>query len=158
MTIAIACDHTAVELKKAIIEVLDERGLDYQDFGAHDAVRADYPVYGRLAAEAVAAGKCDRGIIMCGSGVGISLVANKVDGIRCVVCSEPYSAVLSRHHNNTNMLAMGSRVVGVELAKMIARMWLDAQFEGGRHQRRINQISATERGAAIANLEDPSAP
>ena len=157
MTIAIASDHTAIELKKVIIGLLDERGLEYKDFGASDATRADYPVYGRLAAEAVATGECERGIIMCGSGVGISIAANKVDGIRCVVCSEPYSATLSRHHNNTNMLAMGARVVGEELAKMIAAMWLDAEFEGGRHQRRIDQIAAIERGQSIANLEDPAA-
>lgn len=157
MTIAIASDHTAIDLKRVIMGVLDERGLEYKDFGAHDAARADYPVYGRLAAEAVASGECDRGIIMCGSGIGISIAANKVDGIRCVVCSEPYSAVLSRHHNNTNMLAFGARVVGEELAKMIVEMWLDAEFEGGRHQRRINQLAATERGEAIANLEDPYA-
>ena len=156
MTIAIACDHTAIELKKVIIALLEERGLEYKDFGAHDTTRADYPVFGRLAAEAVAAGECECGIVICGSGVGISIAANKVDGIRCVVCTEPYSAVLSRNHNDTNMLAMGARVVGDELAKMIASMWLDADFEGGRHQRRIDQIAAIERGQEIANLVDPA--
>lgn len=155
MTIAIACDHTAIELKKALIELLEENGLEYKDFGTNEPERADYPVYGRLAAEAVASGECDRGIVVCGSGVGISLTANKVHGVRCVVCSEPYSAVMSRHHNNTNMLALGARVVGIDLAKMIAQQWLDAEFEGGRHQRRVNQIMATEAGKAIENQVDP---
>jgi len=155
MTIAIACDHTAIDLKRHVIGILESRGLEYRDFGAHDPSRADYPVYGRSAAEAVASGECDRGIIMCGSGVGISISANKVHGVRCVVCSEPYSAVLSRRHNDTNMLALGARVVGTELATMIVEMWLDEPFEGGRHQRRINQIAATERGEAIENLVEP---
>lgn len=157
MTVAIACDHTAIDLKKAIIGLLDELGLEYRDFGTNDPARADYPVYGRAAAEAVAAGECDRGIVICGSGVGISITANKVKGIRCVVCSEPYSAVMSRNHNNTNMLALGARVVGVDLARMIARMWLEAEYEGGRHQRRVNQIAATEAGLPIENQVDPGA-
>jgi ribose 5-phosphate isomerase B len=155
MTIAIACDHTAIELKRAIIGLLEEMGLEYRDFGTNDPERADYPVFGRLAAEAVAAGECDRGIIICGSGVGISITANKVKGIRCVVCSEPYSAVMSRKHNNANMLAFGARVVGVDLAKMIAQMWLETEFEGGRHQRRVNQIIATESGVTIEDQVDP---
>ena len=155
MTIAIACDHTAMELKRAVIGLLEEMGLEYRDFGTNDPERADYPVFGRLAAEAVAAGECDRGIIICGSGVGISITANKVKGIRCVVCSEPYSAVMSRKHNNANMLAFGARVVGVDLAKMIARMWLETEFEGGRHQRRVNQIIATESGVTIEDQVDP---
>ncbi len=155
MTIAIACDHTAIELKRAIIGLLEEMGLEYRDFGTNDPERADYPVFGRLAAEAVAAGECDRGIIICGSGVGISITANKVKGVRCVVCSEPYSAVMSRKHNNANMLAFGARVVGVDLAKMIAQMWLETEFEGGRHQRRVNQIIATESGVTIEDQVDP---
>lgn len=155
MTIAIACDHTAMELKRAVIGLLEEMGLEYRDFGTNDPERADYPVFGRLAAEAVAAGECDRGIIICGSGVGISITANKVKGVRCVVCSEPYSAVMSRKHNNANMLAFGARVVGVDLAKMIAQMWLETEFEGGRHQRRVNQIIATESGVTIEDQVDP---
>ena len=155
MTIAVACDHAGFDLKDAVIEVLEENGLDYKDFGAHRGERADYPVFGRAAAEAVAAGECDRGVIICGTGVGISITANKVHGVRCVVCSEPYSAVLSRRHNNTNMLALGARVVGIDLAKMIVQQWLDAEFDGDRHARRVNQIMATEAGAPIENLVDP---
>ena len=157
MTVAIACDHSGIDLKKAIIDVLEELGLEYRDFGTNDPDKADYPVFGRAAAEAVAAGGGDRGIIICGTGVGISITANKVKGIRCAVCSEPYSAVLSRNHNNTNILAMGARVVGIDLAKMIARMWLAAEFEGGRHGRRVNQIMATESGRPIEDQVDPDA-
>ena len=98
------------------------------------------------AARAVASGECDRGIVICGTGVGISLAANKVKGIRCVVCSEPYSAQMSRLHNNANMLAFGARVIGPELAKMIARVWLETPFEGGRHQRRVDLITRIEKG------------
>lgn len=143
--IALASDHVAIGLKHAIMELLDQKGLSYHDYGTYDAQRCDYPVYGYAAAKAVASGECDRGIILCGTGVGISLSANKVHGIRCVVCSDPYSAKLSREHNDTNMLAMGARVVGEELAKMIACIWLDTPFEGGRHQRRIDMISQIEQ-------------
>ncbi|MFV0407575.1 MAG: ribose 5-phosphate isomerase B [Propioniciclava sp.] len=157
MTIALASDHTAIALKQAIMERLDARGLAYTDLGAHDPSRADYPVYGHRAAQAVASGECERGIIMCGSGIGISIAANKVPGIRCVVCSEPYSAVMSRNHNDSNILALGARVVGIELALMIVDQWLDAPYEGGRHQRRVNQLSAIETGAEIADQVDPGA-
>ena len=138
--IALGSDHVGLSLKKEIIRLLDERGLEYIDFGTDTEERCDYPVFGRLAAEAVSAGRCDKGIVFCGTGVGISLAANRVPGIRCVVCSEPYSAVLSRNHNDTNMLALGARVVGADLAKMIVSLWLEAEFESGRHQRRIDMI------------------
>ena len=142
--IALACDHAALEMKREIIGLLDDMGLAYKDFGTYEAVSCHYPLYGERAARAVASGECDRGILICGTGIGMSLVANKVAGIRCVVCSEPYSAQLSRRHNNTNVLAMGARVVGTELAKMIVQAWLDAEFEGGRHQRRIDKVMALE--------------
>lgn len=146
--IALASDHVGITLKRVIMALLDEKGLPYRDYGCFDAERTDYPLYGYAAARAVADGECDRGIICCGTGVGISLAANKVHGIRCVVCSEPYSAKLSRQHNDTNMLALGSRVVGEELAKMIVTEWLDTPFEGGRHQRRVamlEEIETTQR-------------
>ena len=142
--IAIACDHSALEMKETIKKLLDERGLEYVDFGTDSDESCDYPVFGFAAASAVASGKCERGLLFCGTGVGISLAANKVKGIRCVVCSEPYSARMSRLHNNSNMLALGSRVVGTELARMIVETWLDAEFEGGRHQRRVDKITALE--------------
>lgn len=148
--IALASDHVGLALKKVVMELLDEKGLAYRDFGAYTAERCDYPVYGAAAAQAVASGECDRGIVICGTGVGISLAANKIHGIRCVVCSEPYSAKLSRQHNNTNMLAMGSRVVGDDLARMIAAIWLETPFEGGRHQRRVEQLAELEERQAIS--------
>ena len=146
---ALASDHVGRALKEEIKTLLDEMGLAYQDFGTDSDERVDYPIYGARAARAVASRACDRGIICCGTGVGISLAANKIHGIRCVVCSDCYSAALSRQHNDTNMLSMGSRVVGADLGKMIARMWLTTAFEGGRHQRRVEQIAALEEGKAI---------
>ncbi len=147
--IALASDHAALEMKAAVKELLDEIGLSYRDFGTDTEKSCDYPVFGARAAHAVASGECDRGIVICGTGIGMMLTANKVDGIRCVVCSEPYSAEMSRRHNDTNMLAFGARVVGVELAKMIVRTWLTTPFEGGRHQRRVDMLSALERGEAL---------
>ena len=147
--IALGSDHAGRGLKEEIKKLLDERGLEYTDFGTDTDDSCDYPVYGYAAASAVASGKCDRGLLFCGTGVGISLAANKVKGIRCVVCSEPYSAKMSRLHNNSNMLALGSRVVGTELARMIVETWLDTDFEGGRHQRRVNLISDIEDGKTL---------
>lgn len=147
--IALACDHSALEMKKEIIKLLEKMGLEYKDFGTYEPVSCDYPVYGARAAHAVASGECDRGILICGTGIGMSLVANKIKGIRCVVCSEPYSAQLSRMHNNSNMLALGARVVGSELARMIARIWLETDFEGGRHARRVGMITALENGESL---------
>ncbi|HJD24159.1 MAG TPA: ribose 5-phosphate isomerase B [Firmicutes bacterium] len=147
--IALASDHTALELKAAIKGLLDEMGLEYKDFGTYTPESCDYPIFGARAAKAVASGECDRGIVICGTGVGISLAANKIPGIRCVVCSEPYSAKLSRMHNDSNMLAFGARVVGPELAKMITKMWLEAEFEGGRHQRRVDMLAALDRREEI---------
>ena len=147
--IALGSDHAGRGLKEEIKKLLDERGLEYTDFGTDTDDSCDYPVYGYAAASAVASGKCDRGLLFCGTGVGISLAANKVKGIRCVVCSEPYSAKMSRLHNNSNMLALGSRVVGTELARMIVETWLDTSFEGGRHQRRVDLISAIEESGSL---------
>mgnify|MGYP003376291178 FL=1 len=147
--IAIANDHVGLELKAKIIEVLEKKGLEYKDFGTYTSERTDYPIYSQQAADAVASGECDRGILVCGTGVGISLAANKVPGIRCVVCSDCYTAKLSRQHNNTNMLAMGARVVGADLAQMITEIWLDTEYEGGRHQRRLDMIAQIEKGEKV---------
>ena len=155
MIIAIGNDHTSVELKENVKEFLTDLGHEVLDVGTNSSERADYPVFGRAVAELVIAGNAERGIAICGSGVGISIAANKVPGIRAVVCSEPYSAKLSRLHNDTNVLAFGSRVVGTDLARMIVGEWINADYEGGRHQRRINQISATEKSLPIENLVDP---
>ena len=147
--IALACDHSALELKKTVMAYLDKRGLAYKDFGTYTEESCAYPVFGARAARAVASGECDRGILICGTGVGISLAANKIPGIRCVVCSEPFSAKMSRAHNNANMLAFGARVIGSELALMITEAFLDTEFEGGRHAARVDMLSALERGEAI---------
>ena len=147
--IALACDHTGIALKQEIMSLLDELGLEWEDFGTNEPVSCDYAVYGYRAAKAVVDGRCDRGILICGTGVGIGIAASKVPGTRVCTCSDVYTAELSKRHNNSNILTMGARVVGVDLAKMIARHWLTAPFEGGRHQRRIDQIAAIERGEAL---------
>lgn len=149
MKIAIGSDHVGLELKPIIIDYLKELGHEVKDFGPTTNERTDYPIYGKLVAEVVAKGEFDSGILICGTGVGISITANKVKGIRAVVCSEPYSAKLSKEHNNTNILAFGTCVIGSELAKMIVKEWLEAEFEGGRHQNRINMIKAIEEDESL---------
>jgi len=139
------CDHVGFELKEPIKRYLQERGVEVKDFGAFSGERTDYPLYARSVAHAVTSGECDRGMLFCGTGVGISIAANKVKGVRAVVCSEPYSARLSRQHNDTNVLCLGARVVGLELAKMIVDEWLAAEFEGGRHAVRVKMIAEIER-------------
>lgn len=149
MKIAIACDHSALDLKAEVINLLANRGVECQDFGTHTTDSCHYPIYGARAAQAVADGQCDLGIVICGTGIGMSMVANKVKGIRCALCSDTYSAKMTRIHNNSNVLALGARVIGVELAKEIVSAWLDAEFEGGRHQVRIDMITALENGKCI---------
>lgn len=144
MKIAIGNDHVAVEMKKAIQEYIEAKGIEVINFGTDSQDRCDYPVYGEKVARAVVNGEADLGVLICGTGVGISLAANKVKGIRACVCSEPYSAKLSKQHNNTNIIAFGARVIGIETAKMIVDEWLNAQFEGGRHQKRIDMITEIE--------------
>lgn len=145
MKIVIGNDHVALEMKLQIKEYLEQKGIEVIDVGTDSPERCDYPVYGEKAANMVASGEADCGILICGTGIGISLSANKVNGIRACVCSEPYSARLSKQHNNTNILAFGARVIGIELAKMIVDEWLNASFEGGRHQRRIDMLSEIEK-------------
>lgn len=142
--IALGSDHAAFEFKEVIKSYLLEKGYEVQDFGTCGTERVDYCEFGFRVGEAVAGGACEKGIVFCGTGVGIAISANKVKGIRAVVCSEPYSARLSREHNDTNVLALGARVVGIELAKMIIDVWLDARFVGGRHLERINKIAEYE--------------
>lgn len=144
MKIAIGNDHTAVDLKNTISDYLKELGYEVINLGTDSRESCDYPIYGEKVGRAVADGEADLGIAICGTGVGISLAANKVKGIRACVCSEPYTAKLSRMHNNSNVLAFGARVVGDELAKMIVKEWLDAEFEGGRHQRRVDMLMEIE--------------
>ena len=144
MKIGIGNDHSAVEMKFAIKKYLEEMGHEVVNYGTDSIESCDYPEYGEKVGRAVASGEADLGIAICGTGVGISLAANKVKGIRACVCSEPYTAKLSRMHNNSNVLAFGARVVGSELAKMITEAWLDAKFEGGRHERRVQMLMDIE--------------
>lgn len=134
----------AYRLKLEILKHLEELGHEVVDYGHHNEERTDYPIYGEMVANAVVRKEVDCGILVCGTGVGISIAANKVNGIRAVVCSEPYSAVLSKQHNNTNILAFGARVVGSELAKMIVDSWLEAEYQAGRHAIRLEQLKAIE--------------
>lgn len=145
MKIGIGNDHSAVEMKQQVIEYLKEKGYEVVNLGTDSTESCDYPVYGEKVGRAVADGEVDLGIAICGTGLGISLAANKVKGIRAVVCSEPYTARLSRQHNNANVLAFGARVVGIELAKMIIDEFLGAEFEGGRHAKRVDMIMEIEK-------------
>jgi ribose 5-phosphate isomerase B len=146
MIIGIGSDHVGYSYKAEITQhIKDKYSYEVMDFGTNSSERTDYPIYGEAVANAVVSGRVDRGIVMCGTGVGIGIAANKVNGIRCCICSDPYTAKLSRQHNNSNMLAFGARVIGLELAKMIVDEWLDASYEGGRHQRRIDQLSDIEQ-------------
>lgn len=154
MKIGIGNDHAAVELKNIISEHLKERGCEVVNFGTDTSESFDYPIAGYKVGKAVANGDVDLGILICGTGVGISLAANKVEGVRAVVCSEPFSAKLSRMHNNTNVLAFGARVVGSELAKMIVDEWLDAEFEGGRHERRVNLLNEIDHTRGLKVVDE----
>ena len=139
--IAIGSDHGGYELKEAVKKHLENRGLEYKDFGTYSKASCDYPVYGRAVAKAVASGECDRGILICGTGIGISITANKVKGIRAALCSDCFSAQATREHNDANILAMGARVLGEGLAMKLVDTVLDTPFSGDeRHLRRISMI------------------
>ncbi len=144
MKIAIACDHGGYALKEAVKAHLTEKGYEAVDFGTSSTESCDYPDFAAPAAKAVAAGECEKGIVICTTGIGVSIVANKVKGIRCALCSDPLSAEMTRRHNDTNMLAMGAGIIGQNLAMDIVDIWLATEFEGGRHQRRVDKIMALE--------------
>ena len=147
MKIAIGNGHVAVSMKNHIKEYLQNKGHNIINYGTDSTERCDYPAYGKKVADAVTSGECEIGILICGTGIGISLAANKVKGIRAAVCSEPYSARLTRQHNNANIIAFGARVIGEATAEMIVDEFINAKFEGGgRHQKRIDMISAVENG------------
>lgn len=145
MKIAMGNDHTAIEMKHEIKAYVEAKGYEVIDFGTNENTSCDYPEYGEKVGRAVAAGEADYGIAICGTGIGIGIAASKVKGTRVCTCSEPYSAKLSRMHNNSNVLTFGARVIGVEMAKMIVDEWLDNQYEGGRHQRRVDQVMEIEK-------------
>lgn len=144
MKIAMGNDHSAVDMKNAIKAYVEAKGYEVIDFGTNSTESCDYPLYGEKVGRAVAGKEADYGIAICGTGIGIGIAAGKVKGIRVCTCSEPYSARLSRMHNDTNVLTFGARVIGVEMAKMIVDEWLDNKYEGGRHQRRVDQLMEIE--------------
>ena len=144
MKIAMGSDHGGFDLKEQIKAWLQENGHEVVDFGCHSKESCDYADFGVPAARAVASGQCERGIVICTTGIGISITANKVKGIRCALCSDPWSAEMTRRHNDANMLAMGAGVVGPLLAQRIVEAFLSFAFEGGRHQRRVDKIMALE--------------
>ena len=156
MKLAIGNDHVALEMKKEIKAYLEEKGIEVVDAGTNSPERFNYPVSGYRVARMVADNTVDGGVLICGTGVGISLAANKVHGIRACVCSDPYTARLSKQHNNTNIIAFGARVIGAETAKMIVDEWLAAEYQGGRHQTRVDMIHEIEMTQNLkAAEEDP---
>lgn len=144
MKIVLGSDHGGLKLKETVKQVLEELGMEFEDVGCDCSDSVDYPDYALPVAEQVAKGEFDRGILICGTGIGMSMAANKVRGIRCAVVSDEYSARMSREHNNANILALGERVVGPGLAENIVRTWLTTEFAGGRHSRRVDKIGALE--------------
>ncbi len=142
--IALGSDHAGLELKREIMKHLDELSLEYKDYGTYTSESCDYPVYGEAVGRAVASGECERGILVCGTGIGISLAANKVKGVRAAVCSDTFSAEMSRAHNDANIISVGARVVGTGLALKIIDAFLNTPFEGGRHQRRVDLMMDIE--------------
>jgi ribose 5-phosphate isomerase B len=145
MKIALGCDHGGYDLMQVIKKHLDELGIEYKDFGTYSKESCHYPVFGRAAAEAVASGECDRGIIICTTGIGISITANKVHGIRAALCCNEFTAEMTRRHNDANMLAMGAKVVDPELAVKMVDLFLNTPFEGGRHAVRVEMMMAIEK-------------
>ena len=153
MRLAIGNDHSALAIKAEVVEHLRARGVELVDVGTNGPESFDYAISGYRVGRLVADGEVDGGVLICGTGVGISLAANKVDGVRACVCSEPYSAELSKRHNNSNVICFGARVIGPEMAKCIVDAWMDAEFEGGRHARRVGQIMEIQDTQRLAAAE-----
>ena len=146
MKIAIGCDHGALDMKNAVVKHLEEKGYEVQDFGTYTADSCDYPDFAAAAARAVASGECEKGIVLCTTGIGVSIAANKVKGIRCALLSDVLSARMTRLHNDTNMMALGAGIVGGNLALEIVDTWIGTEFPGeARHQRRIDKVMALEK-------------
>ena len=144
MKIAIGCDHGGYLLKQDLLIWMEENDIEYEDFGCFSAESVDYPVYGEKVARAVASGAYDRGIVICTTGIGISIAANKVKGIRCAHCADPLSAEMTRRHNDANVIALGAGMIGPNLARRMVEVFLNTDFEGGRHARRVAQLDAIE--------------
>jgi ribose 5-phosphate isomerase B len=143
--LAIGCDHGGLELKNHIEEHLKEKGIDFKDFGTFDETSCDYPDIAVIVCKSIQEGECDRGILVCGTGIGMSIAANKINGIRAAHLTDVYSSKMTKMHNNANVICLGGRVTGRELAFMIVDTWLDTEFAGGRHQTRLDKISSLER-------------
>lgn len=152
MIIAVGSDHAGLEIKNEIISVLKELGYEYIDYGTNTLESVDYPDFGELVSEAVSTGKADKGILICGTGIGMSIVANKFHNIRASLCNELFSAKMSRLHNDANILVIGGRIVGKDLAKEITYVWLTTSFEGGRHINRLKKISLIEKKTIKENI------
>lgn len=144
MKLALGCDHGGYRLKEEIKKLLDEERLTYQDFGCYSTEAVDYPDVAQAVGEAVAAGDFDKGIVCCGTGIGVNIAANKIPGVRAALCHDTFSAKATREHNDSNVLTMGERVIGFGLAREIVKAWLGAEFTGGRHQRRVDKIAQIE--------------
>lgn len=145
MKIAIGCDHGGIHLKKVLQDHLAARNVEYTDVGTYTDDSCDYPDFAVKVCDEVVSGRADRGILVCGTGIGMSMAANKVDGIRAVLCGDVFSAKMSREHNDANVLCLGERVTGPGLAEMMLDVWLDTEFAGGRHERRVHKIMAIEK-------------
>ena len=149
MKIAIGNDHGAVDMKNHVVGWLNDHGYEVVNFGTDTTESTDYPIYAERVAKAVVSGECDRGILICGTGIGISISANKIHGVRCALCSEPVSGALSRQHNDANILAMGARTIGPVMAEEIVKTFLTETFDGGRHAIRVGKIMALDRGESV---------
>lgn len=145
MKISIACDHGGFALKETVKDVLTKEGYEVKDFGTYNTESCDYPDFAAPAARAVADGECEKGIVICTTGIGVSIVANKIKGVRCALCTTVLQAEMTRKHNDTNILALGAGITGQNLALKIIDVWLNTDFEGGRHQRRVDKITSLEK-------------
>ncbi|MEK6693560.1 MAG: ribose 5-phosphate isomerase B [Nitrospirota bacterium] len=149
MIVGIGCDHAGLEMKEEMLALLKDLGIEYKDFGTFSEQSVDYPDFGLRVSEAVSKGEVNRGLLICGTGIGMSIVANKFNGVRAALCHEPYSARMSRLHNDSNILVLGGRVTGKGLAREIARVWFTTDFEGGRHSKRLDKIKEIEEGRCL---------
>ena len=149
MKIAIGNDHGGVELKRHLVQYLEGKGFEVVNFGSDVTESTDYPIYAERVSKAVVSCECDKGILICGTGIGISISANKIHGVRCALCSEPVSAQLARQHNDANIVAMGARTIGPVMAEGIVDVFLNTEFQGGRHQRRVDKIMMLDRGESV---------
>ncbi len=143
--IAIGCDHGGINLKEIIKKFLDEKGMEYKDFGTYSTDSCDYPDYAKAVCEGIISGECEKGILVCGTGIGMSIAANKIDGIRAAHVTDTYSARMTREHNNANVICLGERITGCDLALEIVNAYLNAEFQGGRHQNRVDKLMAFEK-------------